>query len=90
MIIDMLIGATAMAAILFLLHYVREEKLKISWWKWTLTVSCTFYIIFVLQMILGFLNEYEPRAALVMGVLTGLPGVIGAVLLKRFVFGRTQ
>jgi len=45
-----------------------------------------FYAVFVLEVIVGFLGEGAPQAALVMGLLTGIIAIVWGVLLKRFVF----
>lgn len=85
-IVNLLIGGLAVATFLMLINYVRKHELPLKWWHWTLTVLCILYAVFVLELIVGFLAEGAPQAALVMGLLTGLLAVIWAVLLGRFVF----
>ena len=86
MIIHILIGALAMATLLLLVGYARKNELTLKWWHWLLTGLGIIYAIFVLELIVGFLGEGAPQAALVMGGMTGIVGVIWGVLLKRFVF----
>ena len=80
------IGVLSAACFLFLVEYSRKHGLHIKWWQWILTLLCFAYFIFVLEMIVSFLAEGAGRAALVMGVIFGFLGVVGAVLLSRFVF----
>ena len=86
MLIHLLIGALAMWVVLFLVDYAKREALRLTWWHWLLTILNVLYMIFVVEVIYGFLAEGEPQAALVMGLLTAFFGVVWAVLLGRFVF----
>jgi len=81
-----LVGVCATAALWSLAIFVRRNQLRVNWWQWVLTVLGLAYAVFVIEVIVGFLAEGEPRAALVMGILTGIVAVIWAVLLGRFVF----
>ncbi len=86
--IDILIGAVCTFGLLALVDYSRRRKLPLRWWHWLLTVFMFIYALFVLEMIAGFLSEGAVRGALVMGILFGFIGIIGAVLLARLVFLR--
>lgn len=86
MILHLLFGALAMAGILSLFDYARKNKIEPKWWHWLLTVLCIVYTVFVLELIVGFLGEGSPQAALVNGLITGFVAVVWAVLLRRFVF----
>jgi len=88
MIVHLLIGALAMAGLLVLVDYARRNELHLTWWHWLLTVLGIIYTVFVLELIVGFLNEGAPQAALVMGMVTGIVAVIWGVLLGRFVFAK--
>lgn len=85
-LIHLFIGALAMAALFLLLDYARKNEITLKWWHWLLTVFGVLYAVFVLELIVGFLAEGAPQAALVMGLITGILAVIWGVLLKRFVF----
>lgn len=87
-LIHLFIGALAMAALFLLMGYARKNSLQLKWWHWLLTGLGVLYAVFVLELIVGFLAEGAPQAALVMGLLTGIFAVIWGVLLKRFVFVR--
>ena len=82
----LLIGAISAAAFFGLLHWMDKRKVAINWWQWLLTVLGFLYTIFILEMINGFLAEGAPRAALVLGIITGFIAVVWGVLLARFVF----
>ena len=89
MLINITIGALAVGLLVLLREYAQNNELSLTWWEWLLTALGVMYGIFVLEVILGFLGEGEPRAALVMGLITGLLAVVWGVLLGRFVFSRT-
>jgi hypothetical protein len=86
--VDMVIGCLATAAFLFLVHYVRQRSLPLRWWHWVLVVLGFIYAVFVAEVIVSFLEEGSPQAAVVMGVVMGLVAVVWGVLLGRFVFAR--
>ena len=86
MIVHLLIGALAATGLLLLVDYARKNDLTLKWWHWLLTVLGILYAVFVLELIVGFFSEGVPQAALVMGGMTGIVGVVWGVLLKRFVF----
>lgn len=88
MLIHLLIGALATAGLVLLVEYARKNKLTIKWWHWLLTVAGILYTVFVVELIVGFLGEDAPQAALVMGTITGFVAVVWGVLLRRFVFTR--
>ena len=82
------VGVVATVGLWLLATYTRRKDLQLKWWQWALTVMGIAYAVFVIEVIIGFLAEGEPRAALVMGILTGIFAVIWGVLLSRFVFLR--
>jgi hypothetical protein len=84
--IHLLIGGLALGVFFLLLNAVRIRKLRIRWWQWILTIFEFLYTIFVLEIIVGFLQEGTTRGALVVGLISGMVAVIGGVLLARFVF----
>jgi hypothetical protein len=88
MIVHLIIGAVAAAALFVLVQFVQKRDLVISWWQWILTVLGLLYAVFVLEVIAGFLGEGVPQAALVMGLMTGMVAVIWGVLLGRFVYSK--
>lgn len=90
MLIHLLIGAIAMAVIFFLINFTQKNEITLKWWHWLLTVLSVLYAVFVLELIVGFLAEGAPQAALVMGLITGILAVVWGVLLKRFVFVKAQ
>ena len=84
--LQLILGAAAMAGFFMLKDYANKNAIQINWWQWLLTILGIIYTVFVLEVIIGFLAEGEPQAALVMGLITGIAAVIWGVLLGRFVF----
>lgn len=82
----LIIGALAVTVVWSLSKITVKRKLNLKIWQWILTLLCVLYGVFVLELIVGFIGEGQPRAALVMGLITGFPAIIWAVLLARFVF----
>ncbi len=86
--VNIIIGAFLTTGLLFLIDYVRRNKLPVQWWKWAITILGLCYVLFVVEMIVSFLSEGAVKAALVMGTILGLIAVVWGVLLGRFVFAR--
>jgi hypothetical protein len=84
--VHIIIGAVITASFLLVKDYARKRGLRITWWQWVLTVLGFAYTTFVLEMIVSFLAEGSPKAAVVMGVIFGFFAVVWGVLLARFVF----
>ncbi len=82
----LIIGAACMAGLLLLIEYARKRALDLTWWQWGVTLLGFLYAVFVLEVILSFMQEDFARGALVMGTLLGFIGVAWGVLLARFVF----
>ena len=88
--INLLIGALAMATLLLGVDYARRQRIYVGWWQWFLAVLAVIYSTFVVLLAIEFLKEGATQAALVMSLIMGVPAVIFVVLLVRFVFGRMQ
>jgi uncharacterized membrane protein len=84
--INLIVGACAAAVMFFGINHARCNALSVSWWKWLLTVLAVIYAVFVVLLGIGFLQEGATQAALVMSLILGIPAVVFAVLLVRFVF----
>ena len=84
--IHILIGASAAAGFSALVFFSRAKGGKILWWQWLLTLFAFAYTVFVLELVISFLEEGAARGALVMGLVLGFIALIWAVLLGRFVF----
>ena len=82
----LLIGAFIVTVFFLLLNKTRKHNIRLTWWQWILTVLGFLYTAFVFELIVSFLSEGAPRAALVMGIITGFVAVVWGVLLGRFVF----
>ncbi len=85
-IIHLIIGIISTLLLLSIIRYSEKNQLSIAKWQWLLTIIEIAYIVFVLELIAGFIEEGSLKATLVMGSLFGFIAIIGAVLLGRFVF----
>ena len=84
----LLIGAILMACFLLIVNHSRKKDLHVRWWQWILTSLAFLYAGFVLEVIVGFLEEGAVRGALVMGIILGVIAAICGALLARFVFSQ--
>ena len=82
----LLIGAVIVTGFFLLFNKIQKHNMRLTWWQWILTILGFLYITFVFELINSFLSEGAPRAALVMGIITGFIAVVWGVLLGRFVF----
>lgn len=89
-VIHLLIGGLAVGSLLWLRSYASKHDLRLRWYQWLVTILAVLYAVFVLELIIGFLAEGAPQAALVMGLVTGIVAVIWFVLLGRFVFAKPE
>ena len=64
----------------------RNRQPAIKWWQWILTFLGFLYLVFVLEVIVSFLEEGAVQGALVMGTILGFGAMVWAFLLARFVF----
>ena len=87
---DLMIGAVSMAGFLLFFNHIRESKLTLSWWHWVLVVLGFLYAVFVLEVIVSFLEEGSIQAALVIGTLLGFGAIVWGVLVGRFVVARAR
>ena len=85
---DFVVGALGDAVLWGVVEYSRRRNLHLAWWQWLLTVMAIVYWVLTALLAIGFLAEGAPQAALVMGLILGVPGVLFYALLLRFVFNR--
>ena len=83
-----LIGAVVSGCLLLLISSTRKQNLRIKWWQWLFTILYFAYIVFVLEVIVSFLEEGAAKGALVMGTMLGFIAIIWGFLLARTVFIR--
>lgn len=88
--INLIIGALATGTAWGLSNYARQRNLTLKTWQWAVTVAGILYAVLVLEVIVGFLAEGAPQAALLMGGMMALVAVAWGVLLGRFVFVSTS
>jgi len=87
---EMVIGGVAAAGFILLVQSVRSRALTVTWWQWGLTVLGFLYGVFVLEVVVSFLEEGTPKGAAVMGTILGFVAVVWGILLARFVFRAGQ
>lgn len=83
-----LIGAVAAAGLLYVVDFARRRSLDLTWWQWGLILLGFIYAVFVLEVIVSFLEEGSVLGALVMGTILGFIAIVWGVLLGRFLFTR--
>ena len=83
---ELFIGAGAAIGLYLVIQYAITRKLAVKWWQWLLTVLGFLYLVFVLEVIVAFLREGTPKAAMVNGAILGFVAIVWAVVLGRLVF----
>jgi hypothetical protein len=81
----LIIGLLLGAAIFWL---ATSGKVKLTWYEWVLGVLGIILILFTYQNYRGSIEALEPRAAGMMWLIFGLPGIILAVLAGVLAFLR--
>jgi hypothetical protein len=87
---ELIIGGAAVAGFILLVQSARTRAVTVTWWQWGLTLLGFLYGVFVLEVVVSFLEEGTPKGAAVMGTLLGFVAAVWAVLLGRFVFRTRQ
>ena len=83
---ELFVGAAVAIGLYLVVQYATTRKLAVKWWQWLLTVLGFLYLVFVLEVIVSFLREGSPKAAMVNGAILGFVAIVWAVLLGRLVF----
>ena len=84
--IHFILGGVSVLSFIFLYHFIKKREIQMKWWGWSVTILGFVYTIFVIEVIIAFLEEGASRGALVMGLLLGIIAIIWGVLTSRFVF----
>lgn len=84
-LIHILFGIICACILFLIIHYSKRRNITVKTWHWIVIVLEIFYILFVLELIAGFIEEGSPKGAVVMGSIFGLIAIIGAVLIWRFI-----
>ena len=69
-----------LGAVVALGLYFAATKMKLTWYEWVLAVLGTILILFAIQNYSASQVELEPRAAGLLLLIFGLPGVILAAV----------
>lgn len=86
MLTTLILGIVLGVAFTLLFRHVEQNKLKVTWWEWTLTILALLFTAFTAEVLYVFLAEGAAQAAMVTGLILGLVAVIWLVLLGRFTF----
>lgn len=84
--IHFIIGAVTVLGFFLLINFTTKKNLHIKWWGWIIVVLGFVYCIFVMEVIVAFLEEGVARGAFVIGLLLGIIAIIWGVLTSRFIF----
>jgi len=87
---ELILGALAMLAFVLLVNHARKNTLGVKFWQWIITALGIVYVVFVLEVILTFMAEGQPQAAVVTGSLMAVLAVVWCVVVARLFFGKNQ
>lgn len=85
-LVHLLTGALCATLLFLSIIYLKPVPGKVSITKWLIIVAEIMYLGFVVEMVAGFIDERALQAALVMGSIFGTIAIIGAVIIYRFIF----
>lgn len=83
---ELFVGAVVATGFYAVIHYAVGKRLGVKWWQWLFTALGFLYLVFVLEVIVTFLREGSPKAAMVNGAVLGFVAIVWGVLLGRLVF----
>jgi uncharacterized membrane protein len=82
--LEIMVGMLIIIALAWIIIYVRNKKLMLQKGGWILISLALLYSLFVTELVISFMKEGTPQAALVMGGIFGFIAIIFWVLIKRF------
>ena len=84
MIPHILIGVLVTSGLLAAVRAGKKRNPALPWWYWLLNLLGFLYLVFVLEVIVSFLEEGAVQGALVMGTILGFVALVWFFLLARF------
>ncbi len=88
--VHFIFGVLATNLFWWLIGLSKKREIDLSIWKKVFIAAGILYAVFVSEVIVGFVFERELKAALVMGMTTGVFAIIWGVLIWRFVFDKGE
>ena len=82
----LIIGILCTTVFFLILNKLREMGIKPGLWKMLVMILEFIYIIFVLELIYGFIEEGALKGGLVMGLVFGFPCIVAGLLTFRWIF----
>lgn len=76
MLLWLIIGLVAGAALLALILWLRNRNIKVTWYEWLIGAIGLLLLLFTIQNFAGSFAEFEPTAAWMFLPVTGLPALI--------------
>ncbi|MCP2620108.1 hypothetical protein NLC35_02550 [Candidatus Aminicenantes bacterium AC-334-K16] len=83
--IHLLVGLFFGGLVVWLIFFLRVHRIRLRWWHWVLGLILFGYFLFILELVISFLEEGTIRGALVMGVIFGFIGLVGGLLFWRLI-----
>ena len=91
MLLMLIIGFVTIPIIIGAVTLAKDMKLKMNWWKWTLTGLWYFFLIFSIYLCFTFMGEGEVAAGWKMLLFIGVILIIlGVGLVRILLAGRTN
>ena len=82
----LIIGILCTAIFFLLMNKLRDRGIKPGLWKTLLMILEFIFIIFVLELTYGFVEEGALKGGLVMGLVFGFPCIVTGLLISRWIY----
>lgn len=85
-----LIALAVGAGVMSLVWWLRSRDIKVTWYEWLMGTIGLALLLSAVPNVPGFLAEDFPTAALVFGLVTGLPALILLAITWRLISRRQR
>jgi len=76
----LIIGIVIGALLLGLMAWMRSKNMSLTWYEWLIGMVGLLLLLFTIQNFIGSFAEFEPYAAWMFLLITGLPALILLVI----------